>query len=168
MMNENHKTYNILIVDDVPNNIKVAANILQHEEYKLFFATNGSDALDKVQSNKFDLILLDVMMPEMDGFEVRKHVRDNPDTQDVPIIFLTAKTHSEDLLRGFEVGAVDYVTKPFKVTELLSRVSTHLELKRSRDIITAQNHQLALRHLFCLFQSFHLPLALEEAVKQFQ
>jgi len=139
MMNESNKTYNILIVDDVPNNIKIAANILQRDEYKFFFATNGSGALDKVKSNKVDLILLDVMMPEMDGFEVCKQVRNDPATQDVPIIFLTAKTDTESIVKGFELGATDYVTKPFNGAELLARVKTHLALQRAKEELKELN-----------------------------
>jgi len=138
-MDESHKTYKILIVDDVPNNIKVAANILQREKYKLFFATSGSSALAKVKSNKFDLILLDVMMPEMDGFEACKQIRNDPDIQDVPIIFLTAKTDTESIVKGFELGATDYVTKPFDGAELLARVKTHLALQCAKEELQELN-----------------------------
>jgi two-component system sensor histidine kinase/response regulator len=139
LTNQRNKRYNILIVDDVPDNIKIAANILQRNEYKLFFATSGSGALDKVKSNKFDLILLDVIMPEMDGFEVCKQIRDDPATKDVPIIFLTAKTDTGSIIKGFDVGAVDYVTKPFNGAELLARVKTHLALRRTQEELQEAN-----------------------------
>lgn len=122
----------ILIIDDVSNNIKIVGNILKTEDYKLFFATSGKDALKKVKINHFDLILLDVMMPEMDGFEVCRRLKELPDTSEIPIIFLTAKTDTESIIKGFEMGAVDYVTKPFNASELLARVKIHLELKKSK------------------------------------
>ncbi len=131
--------YNVMIVDDVPDNIKVVANILKEEGYKLFFATNGSDALAKVKSDKFDLILLDVMMPEIDGFEVCRQVKNDPATQDIPIIFLTARTDTESIIKGFELGAMDYVTKPFNNAELLARVKTHLTLQRAKEELKALN-----------------------------
>ena len=131
-MNSNQTSCNILIIDDIPNNIKVAANILQQKDYKLFFATSGSSALEKMQSTSFDLILLDVMMPEMDGFDVCTRIRSNPHTRNIPVIFLTAKTDTESVVKGFEVGGTDYVTKPFHSAELLARVKTHLELSRAK------------------------------------
>lgn len=139
MKNDSHKPYNILIVDDVPDNIKVAANILQRKNYELSFATSGNDALDKVNSNKFELILLDVMMPEMDGFQVCEKIKSTPATKDIPIIFLTAKTDTESIVKGLKLGAVDYVTKPFNSTELLARVRTHLELQRSKEELQELN-----------------------------
>jgi two-component system sensor histidine kinase/response regulator len=139
MENDSHKTYNILIVDDVPDNIKIAANILQREDYELSFATSSNDALDKVNSNKFDLILLDIMMPEMDGFQVGKQIKSNPATNDIPIIFLTAKTDTESIVKGFELGAVDYVTKPFNSAELLARVKTHLTLQHAKEELQELN-----------------------------
>ena len=132
MENEQSTNYQILIVDDVPQNIKVAANILRDERYKLFFATSGSDALTKVQSQSFDLILLDVMMPDMDGFQVCEQLKQVLGLYDIPIIFLTAKTDTESVVKGFELGAVDYVTKPFNGAELLARVKTHLALQQAK------------------------------------
>lgn len=124
------KRHTILIVDDIPKNIELAANILQSKNYNITFATSGDAALEKVQSIDFDLILLDVMMPGMDGFEVCRHLKDNPKTKDIPIIFLTAKSETENVVKGFELGAVDYVTKPFSTEELLARVKTHIDIRR--------------------------------------
>ncbi len=120
----------ILIVDDVPKNIELAASILQTKNYNITFAKSGSIALEKVKSIDFDLILLDVMMPEMDGFEVCQHLKDDENTKDIPVIFLTAKSETENVIKGFELGAVDYVTKPFKTDELLARVKTHVEIRK--------------------------------------
>jgi diguanylate cyclase (GGDEF)-like protein len=134
--------FKILIVDDIPKNIQLAANILQKEGYQMAFAQNGKSALSQAQSNRFDLILLDVMMPDMDGFAVCEQLRKNSATRNIPLIFLTAKNLSESIVKGFEVGAMDYVTKPFHGAELLARVKTHLELFRSREELKKVNQQL--------------------------
>lgn len=119
----------ILIVDDVPKNIELAANILQTKDYNITFAKSGPIALEKIRSIDFDLILLDVMMPEMDGFEVCKILKDDEATKDIPVIFVTAKSETENVVKGFELGAVDYVTKPFQTEELLARVKTHIDIR---------------------------------------
>ncbi|MBE0639610.1 MAG: response regulator [Bacteroidales bacterium] len=124
------KRHTILIVDDIPKNIELAANILQSKNYNITFATSGDAALEKIKSIDFDLILLDVMMPGMDGFEVCKQLKNNPKTKEIPIIFLTAKSETENVVKGFELGAVDYVTKPFSTEELLARVKTHIDIRR--------------------------------------
>jgi len=126
---ENNKKYTILIVDDIPKNIELAANILSTKNYNITFAVSGAAALQKVKSIQFDLILLDVMMPEMDGFEVCERLKADPETKNIPVIFLTAKSETENVVKGFELGAVDYVTKPFNTDELLARVNTHVGLK---------------------------------------
>ena len=118
----------ILIVDDVTKNIQLVANILQEAGYEIFFALNGQMALELVKNQTLDLILLDIMMPEMDGFEVCRHIKKLSNARDIPIIFLTAKTDIESIKKGFEVGGVDYITKPFNKEELLARVKTHLDL----------------------------------------
>ena len=142
MGNENKKKYKILIVDDIPKNIQLAANILQKEGYQMAFAQNGKSALSQIHSNRFDLILLDVMMPDMDGFAVCEQLRKNSANKDIPLIFLTAKNLSESIVKGFELGAMDYVTKPFHGAELLARVKTHLELFRSREELKEVNQRL--------------------------
>lgn len=119
----------ILIVDDVPKNIELAANILQTKNYNITFAKSGAIALEKVKSIDFDLILLDVMMPGMDGFEVCEILKNDEATKDIPVIFVTAKSETENVVKGFELGAVDYVTKPFKTEELLARVKTHIDIR---------------------------------------
>ena len=132
MSDNDQKKFTILIVDDVPANIQVVAKILKEEGYQLAFAKSGKAALELTEKGEFDLILLDVMMPEIDGFEVCKRFKENPITKDIPVIFLTAKVDTESIVKGFEVGAMDYVTKPFNGTELLARVKTHIELSYSR------------------------------------
>ena len=127
------KRFNILIVDDVPKNIQVIANLLGDEEYDISYATNGKQALSLVEETKFDLVLLDVMMPEMDGYEVCKEIKKRQFSNEIPIIFITAKTDEDSLLEAFESGGQDYVTKPFKAPELMARIKTHLRLKEFED-----------------------------------
>jgi len=126
---QSNSQYSILIVDDVAKNIQLVAKFLTKEKYNLFFAQDGESALKQIENRSFDLILLDVMMPGMDGFEVCKKVKSLEKSSDIPIIFLTAKADDGAIARGFEVGGVDYVTKPFNPKELIARVKTHLQLR---------------------------------------
>jgi two-component system sensor histidine kinase/response regulator len=132
----------ILIVDDLPENLQVLAGHLTEQGYEILAATNGARALALVRNRKPDLILLDIMMPEMDGFAVCTALKEDEHSADIPVIFITARSDTEDILRGFELGAVDYVTKPFRPPELLARVRTHIELKSSRDLFSTYNKQL--------------------------
>ena len=144
------KTANILIVDDVAMNARLLVNLLQDEDYNLAVATNGQMALDLVDDRKPDLILLDIMMPNMDGYETCRRLKASEDTRDIPVIFLTARTEAEDITKGFDVGAVDYVTKPFNYDELIARVKTHLELKITKDALERSNQeQRKLIHILC-------------------
>ena len=119
----------ILIVDDIEANIQLLATMLADNGFDIGVAYSGVEALDAISAYKPDLILLDIMMPEMDGFEVAKILKNNDLTKEIPIIFLTAKADINDITKGFEIGANDYVTKPFQSQELLARVHTHLKLK---------------------------------------
>jgi DNA-binding response OmpR family regulator len=132
----------ILIVDDTRVNLQLLGKILMKVHYELAIANSGYEALDMVKEVKPDLILLDVMMPGIDGYDVCKALKSSPDTKDIPVIFLTAKSEKEDIVTGFDLGAVDYVTKPFNSAELLARVKTHLELKYARDLLAKQNEKL--------------------------
>lgn len=131
--------FNILIVDDMPHNIQIVANILINEGYQMAFARDGHSALEKVKNIEFDLILLDVMMPAMDGFEVCAKLNENPLTREIPVIFLTAKSDISSIVKGFEIGAVDYISKPFSDAELKARVKTHLQMKRTRENLQKAN-----------------------------
>lgn len=119
----------LLIVDDTPKNIQVLGKILSTEGYNIHVAQNGLQAIERAKKVIPDLILLDVMMPGLDGFETCEQLKRIPSLQEIPIIFLTAKTESDDVVKGFDLGAVDYVTKPFHAPELLARVHTHLQLR---------------------------------------
>jgi len=139
-----HNRFKILIVDDVPQNIQIAASILQNDNYQIAFAQDGPTALAQVENNRFDLILLDIMMPQMDGFEVCRCIRNRPDSRDTPIIFLTAKNDTDSVVKGFALGAMDYLSKPFNGAELQARVTTHLELYRAKKAIEEVNRRLRL------------------------
>jgi len=152
----------ILIVDDIPKNIQVVGNILQEKDYDIYFANDGKTAINQARNNDFDLILLDIMMPEMDGFEVCEYLKRDAHTQDVPIIFLTAKTDSESTVKGFKLGGVDYITKPFNGTELLARIETHLNLKFTRQRLEHTNKQLAEKNMQIEKQQIQLQEAYEK------
>lgn len=123
----------VLIVDDETTNLQALGIILQEEECQIAFATSGQQALSIIKEVYPDLILLDVVMPGLSGFEVCKILKDSPEGKDIPVIFLTGKKAQKDIIEGFRLGAIDYVTKPFNSIELLARVHTHLELKKARD-----------------------------------
>lgn len=125
----------ILIVDDTPQNIQVLAKIFYDKGYGINVAYSGKQALQSLKEQLPDLILLDIQMPGMNGYEVCEALKKSQETMDIPVIFLTAKTETENLLKGFSIGAVDYITKPFNIAELTVRVATHIELKLSREKI---------------------------------
>lgn len=128
----------ILVVDDQPDNIKVISEILT-SDYKLFLANSGEQALEVIELEIPDLILLDIMMPGMDGYEVCRQLKNNPIYSHVPIIFLTAKTDEKAIVKGLEMGAVDYVTKPFLKKEIRVRVKNHIEAKLTKEELIKSN-----------------------------
>jgi diguanylate cyclase (GGDEF)-like protein len=132
----------VLVVDDAAHNLQVLCNMLGKEKYRIAVARDGKQALDLVEKVLPDLILLDVLMPGIDGFEVCKRLKQSSRTRDIPIVFLTAKTDVEDIVKGFEIGAVDYFTKPFNETELLAIVRTHLELQHARGELKRMQEEL--------------------------
>lgn len=142
MKPEQKRNIRILIVDDTSVNIQVVASILKPEGYILSFARNGVSALKIVERKQIDLVLLDIMMPGMDGYEVCQKLKANDQTKDIPVIFLTAKTDPDSIIKGFEMGVVDYVTKPFNGSELLARVNTHLKLKITQQNLEKKNIEL--------------------------
>lgn len=125
----------ILVVDDNPQNLQFLGNLLSENGYEVAVAENGIQAMDFVNNKNPDLILLDIIMPEMNGFEVCKKIKSNKSTMHIPIIFLTARNDTDSIVEGFEVGGTDYVTKPFNKIELLARVKTHIEVKILRGMI---------------------------------
>lgn len=134
-MNYETRPPSVLIVDDNPKNLQVLGGFLQNEGMMVEFAMDGNSALNWVQKQKFDLMLLDIMMPGMSGYEVCSEIKKNAGDNEAPVIFITAKTDSDSIVEGFNCGAVDYVTKPFIRSELLARVKTQIKIKRSADLI---------------------------------
>ncbi len=132
----------ILIVDDTSANIDVLRLSLEAEGYNLAFAPNGKVALKLVANNKPDLILLDIMMPEMDGLETCKQLKSSDETKEIPVIFITAKIETGDIIKGFQIGGADYIGKPFRHEEVCSRVKTHLQLVASQKQLKKKNHSL--------------------------
>lgn len=132
----------ILLVDDIPQNIQILHEILSHHNYSFALAASGKETFMVLEKKIPDLILLDIMLDDIDGFEICKRLKENPRTAEIPVIFLTARVRLEDKVKGFQLGAVDYITKPFEEAEVIARVKTHLELKQASDIIKRYNKQL--------------------------
>ena len=124
--------FRVLLVDDTPLNLAVLKEALSSEKYKLSFANSGERALEIVSKLTPDLILLDIMMPGIDGYETCHRLKQSPKSKDIPIIFITAKKETEDIVQGFRVGGVDYITKPFQMEEVCARIRNHLELQYLR------------------------------------
>lgn len=140
----------ILIVDDNVQNIKVLGNTIKENGWPLAVANSGQQALDFLKRKQPSLILLDIMMPEMDGFETCRKIKSDENTKEIPIIFLTAKNDTASVIKGFDEGAVDYISKPFNPKELIKRVQTHLELVHSKQLLIEQNEiQKELLHVLC-------------------
>lgn len=137
-----HLEYTILVVDDVVSNVLLLKVLLTNEKFKVVTANNGKDALVQAAEKQPDLILLDVMMPEMNGFEVSEKLKANPVTQNIPIIFLTALNTTSDIVKGFKVGANDFISKPFNKEELVIRVTHQISLVAAKRIILRQTEEL--------------------------
>ncbi len=141
-MADNDEPKTILIVDDMPANLGVLTSHLERQGYTAVVAQGGEEGVERAEFVRPDLILLDVMMPGMDGFETCRRLKANPITRDIPVIFMTALTDTTDKLTGFSVGAVDYVTKPLNGAEVLARIETHLALYTLRRRLAEQNERL--------------------------
>ena len=132
----------VLVVDDIPKNIQLLGKILSGEGYQVAAQKEPEKVIDSARKFNPDIILLDVMMPGMDGFEVCRQIKKDDDLKEIPVIFITGKVEKTDIIEGLKSGGSDYVTKPFNTEELLARIETHLELKKSKDYIKEQNLQL--------------------------
>ena len=138
----NRSDYKILIVDDVVSNVLLLKILLTNEKFQICTASNGRECIEKTKSEHPDLILLDVMMPDLNGFDTAVILKNDPETTNVPIIFLTALNTPSDLVQGFKVGASDFLTKPFNKEELIVRVMQQISLVAARRIIIEQNEEL--------------------------
>jgi two-component system sensor histidine kinase/response regulator len=141
-MEINNMIQTILVVDDTPDNLRLLVGMLTDKGYKVRPAPNGARALATVQKELPDLILLDIMMPEMDGYEVCRQLKADERTRDVPVIFISALDEVFDKITAFSIGGIDYITKPFQLEEVLARVRTHLDLQDMRRKLQKQNEQL--------------------------
>lgn len=141
-MEINPSEYKILIVDDVMSNVLLLKVLLTNEKFAIATASNGRQALEQVEKENPDLVLLDVIMPDMSGFEVAQHLKSNPNTADIPIIFLTALNSTADIVKGFQVGANDFISKPFNKEELIIRVTHQISLVAAKRLILSKTEEL--------------------------
>ncbi len=155
----------ILIVDDTIKNMQIFGNILKSKNFHVTYATNGYEALSILKSEPFDLVLLDILMPGMDGFEVCKKIKSNPLTNEIPIIFLTAVVDKDDVKKAFELGAVDYVTKPFSPPELISRIRINLILSMEKENLQTKMKRSTLKQNVQLEEIKMLKLEIEQLKK---
>lgn len=137
-----HSDYKILIVDDVVSNVLLLKVLLKNEKFKTVTASDGLEAIQRAEKELPDLILLDGMMPQMDGFETAMHLKNNPTTAGIPIIFLTALNSTQDIVKGFQAGANDFITKPFNKEELLVRVNHQISLVAAKKLILERTEEL--------------------------
>ncbi|KAA3609774.1 MAG: response regulator [Calditrichaeota bacterium] len=140
----NRKQSEILIIDDHPDNIQLLGQILVKNNFKVHSAESGKKVLGFIEERQPDLILLDIMMPEMDGYEVCKELKSNSLTKHIPVIFLTALADSDAIIKGFEVGANDFITKPFHINEVIARVQAQLNFKQLMQVINQQESSLSI------------------------
>lgn len=141
-MEINPSEYKIFIVDDVMSNVLLLKVLLTNEKFAIATASNGRQALEQVEKENPDLVLLEVMMPDMSGFEVAQHLKSNPNTADIPIIFLTALNSTADIVKGFQVGANDFISKPFNKEELIIRVTHQISLLAAKRLILSKTEEL--------------------------
>ncbi len=137
---QKHSGY-VLIVDDIADNLNLLSDMLAQRGYNVKIALSGPEALASIKQEQPDLILLDIQMPDMDGYEVCRRLKANQETSDIPVIFLSALSETDDIIRGFEVGGVDYVSKPFQSREVVARVNSQLTLAQQRQQITSLREQ---------------------------
>ncbi|MGB6301415.1 MAG: response regulator [Rivularia sp. (in: cyanobacteria)] len=141
----NNKLETILVIDDSPTNLEILHDVLGSAGYEVLVEMDGASGIEQVESNPPDLILLDVMMPKIDGFETCRRLQSNPSTKSIPIIFITALTEAEEKVKGLSLGAVDYITKPFEQEEVLARISLHLKLRKLNIELDKQKQELEIR-----------------------
>ena len=141
MSTESLTKSSILVVDDSPDNLTILANTLANAGHNTLIASSGDSALNQLSHHLPDLILLDVLMPGIDGFETCRRLKAKPDTANIPVIFMTSLSDVENIVKGFEVGGVDYITKPFQQDEMLVRINTHLTIRSLQKQLEVKNTQ---------------------------
>jgi diguanylate cyclase (GGDEF)-like protein len=148
----------IVIVDDMPDNLRLLAEIIQKRGYKVRPAPNGTRALATIRKEPPSIILLDIMMPDMDGYEVCQQLKADEKTKDIPVIFLSALNEVFDKVKAFKVGGVDYISKPFQVEEVLVRINTHLTISAQQKTLSLQNEKLKKKNAIIIEQKEKLEL----------
>ncbi|WLE95445.1 MAG: diguanylate cyclase [Candidatus Electrothrix communis] len=146
----------ILIVDDNPHNLQVVANIVKENGLKVAVAQNGRQALDFLQTKLPDLVLMDIMMPDMDGLETCRRMKKNEQSRDIPVIFITALSGTEDVIRAFDAGGGDYITKPFVKEEVQARINVHLKLKKAMEKMKKMSVTDEMTGVFNRRYAFHV------------
>lgn len=146
MTDKNNDIPVILIVDDNPKNLQVLGGLLQREGLDVEFALDGNTAVDWLRKKSFNLVLLDIMMPDMDGYEVCRIIKNDQGLKDLPVIFITAKTDTENIIKGFETGGVDYITKPFIPEELMARVRSQIHIQKSKEKILSYTKEIEIKN----------------------
>ena len=158
MLGEHTEGHSIVIVDDMPDNLRLLASILQERGYKVRPAPSGNRALATIRKEPPSLILLDIMMPDMDGYKVCRHLKKDESTRDIPVIFLSALNEVFDKVKAFKAGGVDYISKPFQVEEVLIRVNTHLTICAQQKALKIQNDALKEKNALITEQKKQLEL----------
>lgn len=162
-MSDNDEEQSIVIVDDTPDNLRLLASMLTEHGYKVRPAPSGDRALATVRKALPDLILLDIMMPEMDGYEVCRQLKADKLTHDIPVVFLSALNEVFDKVKAFQAGGVDYIAKPFQLEEVLARVNTHLTMRAQQKVLAQQNEELIKKNALITEQAKKLkPLATKD------
>ena len=155
MSNIEKKDITIMVVDDETINLQIVDGMIKLENYKSILITDSSEVLSKAESEQPDIILLDVDMPVKDGFVVCKELKSNPETKNIPVLFLSGRATTDSIIEGLNIGGVDYITKPFNAPELLARVNTHLQLKFTTDKLIEMENLKAL-HAAMVTQNHNL------------
>jgi len=161
----NNKGSRILVIDDNPKNLGVLSGLLDKQNFVVLFALDGKSGLQRAESGQPDLILLDIMMPGMDGFETCRRLKAYEETRDIPVIFMTALSGTTDKVRGFECGAVDYITKPIEPEEVLARVNTHLTMQKLQNELKTKNEELKVKNTLLADREAHLMHLVEEKTR---
>ena len=141
-VNAGKKMGTILIIDDETKHLSLLCDLLTEAGYKVLSTSDSHKAINRVKKGHPQLILLDILMPNLDGFELCQQLKSDPETQDIPIIFITGLTETQEQVKGFELGAVDYITKPIQCEELLARVASHIQIRQLQQQLQERNHQL--------------------------
>lgn len=152
------KRTRILIVDDLPENLQVLGSTLREYGFQIAFTTSGKQALMIAQQKKPHLILLDMSMPEMDGLTVCRKLKDNPETKTIPVIFLTARTETDSIMRALSLGAVDYVVKPFVTNDLIERIMSRLGINKIFDVSPEEQDKYNMAEVSTMLELEYLPL----------